>query len=220
MRHKKLRLVLAPAFASLFLLGWRSGPDNWIEFVRQQLDKYHTFYLQEKVYVHLDKPYYTLGEELWFKVYLVDGRTHLPEELSNLVYVDLIGPGDSLLARRHIRIEGGGGAGDFRLEPDWPAGKYLLRAYTNFMRNFDEAFLFQQAVFVWEVYPEDPAETGSAAPFSGLNAVTGGEDFDVQFFPEGGELVEGLSSVVGVKATDVAGQGIFFRGKCTMTRAS
>ena len=31
---------------------------------------------QEKVYVHMDKPFYLVGDTIWMKGYLVDTRTH------------------------------------------------------------------------------------------------------------------------------------------------
>ena len=31
---------------------------------------------QEKVYVHMDKPFYLVGDTIWMKGYLVDARTH------------------------------------------------------------------------------------------------------------------------------------------------
>ena len=32
---------------------------------------------QEKLYLHLDKPYYGAGESIWFKGYLINSITHL-----------------------------------------------------------------------------------------------------------------------------------------------
>ena len=34
---------------------------------------------QEKLYLHLDKPYYAGGEQIWFKGYLVNSSTHKPD---------------------------------------------------------------------------------------------------------------------------------------------
>lgn len=46
----------------------------------------------EKLWLHLDKPYYAAGDEMWFKAYLVDAVNHCSDTLSNFIYVDLIGP--------------------------------------------------------------------------------------------------------------------------------
>lgn len=44
----------------------------------------------EKLYVHVNKPTYAAGEDIWFKTYLVEGRFHNPDTLSKVVYVELI----------------------------------------------------------------------------------------------------------------------------------
>lgn len=44
----------------------------------------------EKLWLHLDKPYYAAGDEMWFKAYLVDAVNHCSDTLSNFIYVDLI----------------------------------------------------------------------------------------------------------------------------------
>ena len=40
---------------------------------------------QEKVYLHLDKPYYGAGEKIWFKEYLVNAAYHKDNCLSNFI---------------------------------------------------------------------------------------------------------------------------------------
>jgi len=54
---------------------------------------------QEKVYVQTDKPYYSAGEEIWFKASLVNETTLEPNPLSQFVYVELINKMDSVLYR-------------------------------------------------------------------------------------------------------------------------
>lgn len=188
----------------LFLISsWITNDRNLLELIKNQLSKFNSFYPQEKTYVHTDKPYYALGEDIWFKVYRVNGMTHLPDSLGNLMYVELVNPDNQVLAVRHIRLQNGGGAGDFHLEPSWPAGNYLIRAYTHYMRNFDAAFFFQQEIKVWDAGMKAPVATEDPESI----------DFDVQFFPEGGDLVQDITSYVGIKAVNQAGLGIDITGK-------
>ena len=44
----------------------------------------------EKVYLHFDKPYYAVGDTIWFKAYLTIDR-HQPSPLSKIIYVDVLG---------------------------------------------------------------------------------------------------------------------------------
>ena len=43
----------------------------------------------EKLYLHLNQPYYVAGDTMWFKAYLTDAVSHRPDTLSNFIYVDL-----------------------------------------------------------------------------------------------------------------------------------
>ena len=40
---------------------------------------------QEKLYLHLDKPFYGAGEKIWFKGYLVNSVTHQDNTQSNFL---------------------------------------------------------------------------------------------------------------------------------------
>ncbi|AEE51630.1 TonB-dependent receptor [Haliscomenobacter hydrossis] len=187
----------------IFPLSWLLWPPGLAERLQQQLKNYQTKYPAEKVYLHTDKPHYALGENLWFSAYLTAGPEHLPSLLSNPVYVELIGP-DQHKASRYIGIQDGVGTGDFDTERDWPEGKYLLRAYTNYMRNFDSTFFFQRELVFFKPKLEADKPADPLVPIS---------DFSVQFMPEGGDLVQGLSSQIGVKATSNLGTGVQFEGK-------
>lgn len=195
-----------PAFALMLLpFSWLFWPPGTAERIQAQLAKYQSKYPSEKVYLHTDKPHYALGENIWFSAYLTAGAEHLPSLVSNLVYVELIGPDLQRKASRYIGIQDGVGNGDFDTERDWPEGKYFLRAYTNYMRNFDSSFFFQREFLLIKPKIETAAASSEVSA-----SIT---DFSVQFMPEGGDLVNGLSSQIGVKAVDNLGTGMQFEGK-------
>ena len=50
----------------------------------------------EKAYLHLDKPYYAVGDTIWFKAY-VTVDLHIPTPLSKVAYVDLTDPDNNLV---------------------------------------------------------------------------------------------------------------------------
>ncbi len=203
---------LHPILAIIFLFGLSSFfvfKNDLIEKTRQQLKKYTTLYPQEKVYLHTDKPHYSMGETIWWKAYLVEGQFHLPDAPSNTVYVELIDPAQNVIATRNIKIEDGGGAGDFTLDGDLPEGEYVLRAYTNYMRNFDDSYFFKRSFQVFNPYQDGSSDIAEKATKSSSIP----NDFDAQFFPEGGDLVNGLSSVVAVKTVGISGKSIDVQGK-------
>mgnify|MGYP007026187750 FL=1 len=45
---------------------------------------------KEKLYLHLDKPFYGAGEKIWFKGYLVNAITHQDNAQSNFIITELI----------------------------------------------------------------------------------------------------------------------------------
>ncbi|RRN76127.1 hypothetical protein EIM50_26260, partial [Pseudoxanthomonas sp. SGD-10] len=46
-----------------------------IQQVIDRFQKYQEDYPQEKVYLHTDKPYYAVGDEIWFKAYVLTAKT-------------------------------------------------------------------------------------------------------------------------------------------------
>jgi len=89
----------------------------------------------EKVYLHTDRTYYYPGDNIWFKAYLIDAFDRMLSTHSENLHVELISPSQEILSSRIIRLEGGLGNGDFKLSGNLNAGKYRIRAYTNYMRN-------------------------------------------------------------------------------------
>jgi len=105
-------------------------------------------YPQEKLYLQTDKPYYSAGEEIWFKAFLVNETTLEPNALSQFVYVELINKTDSVLYRVKIKKDSTGFAGHIKLKPEIPSGTYSLRAYTYWMQNVGTDFFFSKNILI------------------------------------------------------------------------
>lgn len=99
---------------------------------------------QEKLYLHLDKPFYGAGEKIWFKGYLVNATTHKDSTQSNFIITELINRSDSIIERRKIRRDSLGFHNAFTLPPTLPAGDYSLRGYSNWMLNGEPEFLYSR----------------------------------------------------------------------------
>ncbi len=122
---------------------WVYGqPDSLLSRFDAQL----TAFPQEKIYLHIDKPYYISGENIWFRAYLVDAGAHMPVSASRYIYVELINPLDSVVSRVKIRSEDDAYYGHINIPNDVPEGDYTIRAYTHFMQNLDEHYLFTRPV--------------------------------------------------------------------------
>jgi len=170
---------------------------------------------REKIYIHFDRNNYFIGDEIWFKVYLVEARTHTPTAESKVVYVELIDPLNKVVKTRVIHTENGGGAGEFELNAELESGSYTVRAYTNYMRNFDNSFFFTKELYI-NSYNEfkknlSAADDDQKVHQDSLPMQNAGKP-DLQFFPEGGSMIAGLPAKIGFKALDETGKSIGVSG--------
>ena len=168
-----------------------------------------TDYIQEKIYIHFNKPHYFTSEDMWFKVYLINAATHSSETISKVVYVDLINPKNEIIETKTIKINEAGGEGDFMLSTDLMSGEYTVRAYTNYMRNFNHSYFFTKRVYIKALRSKNTKDKSLVSKRKDMIKP------DMQFFPEGGYLVEGFLNRVGFKALSVDGNGIDIEGTIT-----
>ncbi|MGM8363790.1 hypothetical protein ACSV4D_17900, partial [Flavobacterium sp. ARAG 55.4] len=173
----------------------------------------------EKIYLHTDRLTYFIGEDLWYKAYNVRATNNLLFDNSNILYVELISADAKIIARNKTNLEMGLGHGDFQLQDSLgvTSGKYQLRAYTNWNRNFGEDFVFKKDIEIIDVF--ESKENTKVAQKSVLETqksnreVAKQNSYKVEFFPEGGSLLENVSSVVGFKAVDSNGKPIEIKGE-------
>jgi hypothetical protein len=269
--------------------------------------KYNSDYPLEKVYLHFDKPYYAVGDTIWFKAYITNDvlatedmtkNKHLPSQISKVVYVDLLTAKDSIVQRLKLPVTDGTAVGDILLLKNmYKQGNYHVRAYTNWMRNFDPEYFFNKTIPVgtlvdrtvfntitlagklegekakvdavihyytadgrdyagrkvsWKVQNsefEDNLSKGKGttdskgninisftttktAALNTASLITGIEinnnttvntfslknvasPVDVQFFPEGGDMISGVKSKIAFKAIKADGLGSDFKGTVT-----
>lgn len=66
--------------------------DDPITELLKKLEEFTKKYPQEKIHLHLDKPYYGIGDDIWFNAYVVSANTGVPTHISNIIYVELMMP--------------------------------------------------------------------------------------------------------------------------------
>ena len=102
--------------------------------------------LQEKVYLMTDKPYYSAGERIWIRGWVVDAVSHTGQTPTNYLYVDLIDAGDNLVQRIKIKRDSTGFSNAIDLPSDIKAGSYSLVAFTQWQTNWSEDFFFRRRI--------------------------------------------------------------------------
>ena len=173
--------------------------------IEKQFGRYSRQTPIEQLYLHLDRPAYAAGETMWFSIAAVDGTYHRPLNLSKLAYVEVLDATNRPVLRSKAALEAGGGRGSFVLPAELASGRYTVRAYTSWMQNFSPEYYFHQDITIVNTFR-------SAGPSF---TKTGAEAYDVQFFPEGGQLVKGLPGRVGFRVVDKAGRSRAATGTVT-----
>lgn len=163
---------------------------------------YSQAFLQEKQYVHTDRNFYLAGETVWFKIYNVDASFHQPMDLSKVAYVEILDAGHKPVLQTKVSLKEGVGIGSITLPDDVSSGNYLLRSYTNWMKNFGADYFFEKTISIVNTLRDGPVKENKQDSAA----------IDIQFFPEGGNLVKGLKSKVAFRAIDQSGKGLDFAG--------
>lgn len=146
----------------------------------------------EKTYLHFDRDNYVAGETAWFKAYLYSD--HQPDTISTTLYVEFLKDSVALISRVVLPVFIGIANGQIELPDSLATGHYLVRAYTSSMLNHDAAFLYQRRIFVFG--KNNMQAAGGEKTSNRIN---------VEFFPEGGNLVNGFTNTIAFKATDSKG---------------
>jgi TonB-dependent SusC/RagA subfamily outer membrane receptor len=220
MFNNKAKLILAliiviAGFAFISFTNIKITGTDPSEDLANRLAEWYGKYPQEKVYLHLDKQTYKAGENIWFKAYFLDATTHEPSSHSNILIVELINSFGKTSMTRLLKLNGGFALGDFKIYDTIPSGLYEIRAYTSWMRNFGDDYFFRRQIeilnpeFSSQLYRQDKLANKKLKKKS----IRKSEKIDVQLFPEGGDLVNGLESRVAFKAVNELGLGIDISGE-------
>lgn len=190
MPNRKLFIFLLSLFLLFFVQLTAQQPDSMLQV-------YRTEYQQEKIYLHFDKQVYTKGETIWFKAYLRAGET--PSDYSRNFYVDWYDNKGKLIKHTIHPVFESSARGQFEVPATYEGRSIYLRAYTRWMMNFDTSFIYQKRLQIAQddAIPKPPVKQ---------------PDVQLHFFPEGGDLVQGISSNIAFKATDQTGMPVSIRG--------
>ncbi|SFH11920.1 hypothetical protein [Pedobacter insulae] len=192
--HRKL------IFICLLLTATTALKAQQAQQVQNAFDAYYQNTFQEKIFVHTDKEQYITGELMWFKIYNVDAFTNLTSDLSKVAYIEVLDRTNQPIVQAKIAIKDGIGSGSVYIPLTAVNGNFKLRAYTNWMQNFGPNHFFEKQITIINPLsdPEKPATTAA--------------NNDLQFFAEGGDLIEGVANNMGFKAVNAGGLGIAIKG--------
>jgi hypothetical protein len=167
--------------------------------VDSMMNIYANSFPQEKIHVQFDKKLYNPGETVWFKAYVFTGAD--PSLYSKNFYAELSDPAGNILQRKTYPISESSAAGNFDLPKTMTSRHLHFRAYTTWMTNFDSAFYYEKDIRIYDK-KLDSSGTVTLMP----------REMHIQFFPEGGDMVGGVESMIAFKANDQFGLPVAAKG--------
>lgn len=198
MRVRSLTLLLLAGLLMTAATGVMAQQQQ-LDTLRKKFTQYRT--AQEKIYLHFDRSLYVTGETLWFKIYYTDASLHRPMDLSKIAYVEVLDADNKPMAQTKVELGKDGNSGSLFIPATITTGNYTLRAYTAWMKNFSADLYFHSTISIINPFRTPELERSAAA-----------RQPDAQFFPEGGNLVNGLSSKVAFRIADPSGKGMDSEG--------
>lgn len=158
------------------------------------LDSFSLLRPQEKTYMQTDRNIYRAGEVIYFKTYAV--LYEKPTVLSKVIYAELLNIKGEILEKKMLKITNGGAAGSFDLKKTMSGGDHIVRCYTLWMLNFPD-YIFEKKIKIFgdESNPE--------------NKLFIPKKINCSFFPEGGDLINGIKSKVAFKIISNTDDGNF-----------
>ncbi|MEP6724429.1 MAG: hypothetical protein ABJC98_01375 [Bacteroidota bacterium] len=188
--------LIAFGIASIFCLSAMSQAAD-PDVLQEKFIQYQLHSLQEKIFVHTDKTFYLAGEIIWFKIYNVDESFNKPLGISKVAYVEIINEDQKAVMQAKIAMQDGAGDGSLILPSSLASGNYKLRSYTSRMRNFGADYYFEESLTIINALKSTQSKMPAPS-----------QEYHIDFFPEGGNLVNGIGSVVAFKITDQYGSGV------------
>lgn len=176
---------------------------------------------QERVFLHFDNSAYYIGETIWFKAYVSFGSNNRPSTLSKVLYVELVAPEGYIVETKKYKLDDNGCChGEFELNPLILSGYYEIRAYTRYMLNWGDEAIFSRVFPVfdkvnannWDFKNMLDRKRGFMHNGNWISAQL--PDATLDFYPEGGNLVEGIESRIAYELREA--DGLFCDEKITI----
>ncbi|WP_432713436.1 carboxypeptidase-like regulatory domain-containing protein [Pedobacter sp.] len=155
MKYLKIVAALILVALCIHLPAYSQQDTTTLKNIIKKTSKLAELYPVEKVYLHFDKPYYSVVDTMWFKAYLTSDQ-NLPSQLSKIVYVDVMNSKDSLVSSLKFPVTNSVAYGNIPLDPlAFKQGNYYVKAYTLWMLNFDPDYFYSKNIAIGEAVEKE-----------------------------------------------------------------
>ncbi len=155
---------------------------------------------QEKVFLQTDKSTYFPGETIWMKAWcLLDNA---PTFLSRVLYVDMVDARGTVVLKKMYKLDSlGSTPADFEIPQSLSTGTYAINAYTLWMLNFPD-YIFKKNIIIY----------GSDYGTKNKSTLKKDRPYRLLFFPEGGDIIAGVTNRIAFKCIDENGMPVRLKG--------
>jgi len=108
----------------------------------------------EGVFLHTDRNEYVAGEYIWYAAYLINPGIESTKGKRNTAYVELLNFDNEPVVQKTIGIADGSGHGCFIIPDTLSSGSYILRSYTNYMKNFSPEQCFMKVINIYNTFSD------------------------------------------------------------------
>ena len=106
----------------------------------------------EKIYLQLSGTTFNTSETIWFKAIVTNVLDHTPTTQSSVLHVELIDPLDNRIVDKNLlKISDGVSNGFFQLHSNYREGQYIIRAYTEWNKNFGSEFICSIPISIYRL---------------------------------------------------------------------
>ena len=142
-----IKLIVLLNFLTVFAFA-QAPAQSSINTLISKIGAYNNAMPVEKSFLQFDKPYYSIGDTVWFKGYLTNEALSY-SALSCRLYVELLNDSNAVVKRFVFPAGYGVTWGAIPLSNNYVhEGTYTIRAYTNWMRNFGDDYFFKQSFYI------------------------------------------------------------------------
>jgi hypothetical protein len=148
LKYNQLRLTIPLLFSLLLMNGTVAfGQGNLVSKLKD-LKAMIAEHPLEKIHIQTNQPFYSAGDTLWFKSYVIESSSNLPSSASKTLNVMLVGPSGTLVQHVKTKVQVGLSSGHLHLPATLDAGAYTLQAFTGGMNEYGAAHHFRRTILV------------------------------------------------------------------------
>jgi hypothetical protein len=118
-------------------------------------------YANESILIHTDRDIYISGENMFFKLYVIDETTHKLSAISKTAYMVLRDSKSKPIANICVKITNGTAFGSIYLNDTISTGPYQLVAFTSWIRNQGEASFCYKQVLIANLFDKSLSSLSS-----------------------------------------------------------